>query len=939
MKLKAYSTLILAVMCLMVTSCINDPIYVDNQTISNFKGIQFVVGGTMKKDEIPSRSVEASRPSGCASLSDGSGDVKLYMFDHRSENSSPLRCFAEGADSQESGSRGIPVEGPDAAAALKAIHRSFSASAYHCSSTGSNPVSPYYMDNVEVVEFSGTIWRPALDYPWPKGDSYIRFSAHAPYRAEGLNVSPAGQSGAPLYTYTVPDDPVKQTDLLIALSAAIPCRPPYKPVEMTFNHALTGIRFLAGNGLANIRITGITINNVYGSGVYDSGTGKWVPTGTTKSFSIAVDKTIPTNSSAPTPLADDSHTLMMIPQDVSNASIVVTYIDQADNQEHQLTGSIPATGSETKAVWKAGIKHDYVITSDKGEITLTAPEIIYFTYQGGTKPLDIVSMFTGLSGTSMPHEFTVEYSTDSVGWSIGGLDWFRIPELTGNRGQGRLDTSPFSYSATVAHKQPEPGGNEMLSTAPFVGTETTPYNLSHSTGSYNDNVMRPGVNTANCYVVHGPGWYCLPLVYGNMIKNGTVNANALPISNITTSPYLSTFTDVNGSKITSATPTISLGSSPQGLLQWQDAENLVTNVELMPGNKYLKFKVNQATIQQGNAVVSVKDANGVRWSWHIWVTHLRQETMGVTNISGTTNRLMTRPIGYCIGNRYEPRVGYVKLTAGSKSKVITIVQQAHEEGFNCTYFQWGRKEPIVGITSRLQGGKWISEDKAWWDNAGNKYTNGPTTATTSTSSRDLPQIVRNYTLNPSVFYINTDPLIKSVPNFYSNLWDRNIQKEESSASLTYTSGPKTIYDPCPVGFKIPPTGVFHVSNTMAIHITESTDFKGLPNTQDSFQGMYKLGFYDPDSHIMYLCTTSSRTKFFEINMRLKWRHGKGGSTLTDIRTFMQTTGSCRSNKSNYDFNYGRYKANDANSPMVGKVALNDYLQFNGVPVYGMVSND
>ena len=37
---------------------------------------------------------------------------------------------------------------------------------------------------------------------------------------------------------------------------------------------------------------------------------------------------------------------------------------------------------------------------------------------------------------------------------------------------------------------------------------------------------RTSRTTANCYLVHAPGTYKIPLVYGNAIKNGAVNTEA-----------------------------------------------------------------------------------------------------------------------------------------------------------------------------------------------------------------------------------------------------------------------------------------------------------------------------------------------------------------------------------------------------------------------------
>ena len=49
-------------------------------------------------------------------------------------------------------------------------------------------------------------------------------------------------------------------------------------------------------------------------------------------------------------------------------------------------------------------------------------------------------------------------------------------------------------------------------------------------------------STANCYVISAPGYYCIPLVYGNAIKNGRDNPSSYKTSN-TGTYILSNFKD------------------------------------------------------------------------------------------------------------------------------------------------------------------------------------------------------------------------------------------------------------------------------------------------------------------------------------------------------------------------------------------------------------
>jgi NADPH2:quinone reductase len=82
-----------------------------------------------------------------------------------------------------------------------------------------------------------------------------------------------------------------------------------------------------------------------------------------------------------------------------------------------------------------------------------------------------------------------------------------------------------------------------LKAATAKGSETTPYNLSNNTGG---NTVE---NTANCYVVNAPGYYSLPLVYGNAIKNSATNASAYT-STVTGTNILNPFINHAGNGIT-----------------------------------------------------------------------------------------------------------------------------------------------------------------------------------------------------------------------------------------------------------------------------------------------------------------------------------------------------------------------------------------------------
>lgn len=127
---------------------------------------------------------------------------------------------------------------------------------------------------------------------------------------------------------------------------------------------------------------------------------------------------------------------------------------------------------------------------------------------------------------------------------------------------------------------------------PPRGTADRPWNLSNRTDA--DAVE----NTANCYVINGPGHYCFPLVYGNAIRNGADTPAAY--SSTSTNPYvLKQFVNYINYPITK--PYIDEGYAyplTSAEILWQDEPGLVTDVRyhVEPGRGTISFAVPRETI-------------------------------------------------------------------------------------------------------------------------------------------------------------------------------------------------------------------------------------------------------------------------------------------------------------------------------------------------------
>ena len=350
-----------------------------------------------------------------------------------------------------------------------------------------------------------------------------------------------------------------------------------------------------------------------------------------------------------------------------------------------------------------------------------------------------------------------------------GKEYTYTLKILGNKITGSLSVSPFSSE-----------GDKPISFKDYfdyladlknrncLGSSGAPHDLSYD---YNGQM-----NTANCYVVTHPGYYKFPLVYGNAIKNGATNAIAYGVKDGTS--ISSTFVNHLGNKITD--PYIYNNSNNNSgkleansaALVWQDAPNLISNnIDLCDGNTYISFEITKENIQQGNAVIAVKDgSDNIMWSWHIWVTNKNvYETQAVTaSYQGTTQTFMFMPFP----------LGWNDSTTAP----------------TCTFYQWGRKDPFPPS----DGSSFTSttDKKVYkYDDSGNSSTLNCWSQVSSKAD------IATSILTPSTFYCLTDNWCSQSSN---ELWNVG----NSATSVNFNSVTKSVYDPSPAGFRLPETAAF-----------------------------------------------------------------------------------------------------------------------------------
>ena len=174
---------------------------------------------------------------------------------------------------------------------------------------------------------------------------------------------------------------------------------------------------------------------------------------------------------------------------------------------------------------------------------------------------------------------------------------------------------------------------------------------------------------------------------------------------------------------------------------------------------------------------------------------------------------MSVNLGYCNGPLmdYAERGCLVKFTAGTEVRGPFEIKQdkgQEQKLGNNTYYQWGRKDPILPLIETV---KEYSEDfedyvevgfvtKKWYDKNGASSTSEPVNMDLGAED----DFIKSAILNPNARHVSSG---SGGDGRYKNLWsaDCNVFREGGSANMDVV---KTIYDPSPIGFKLPAGNTF-----------------------------------------------------------------------------------------------------------------------------------
>ena len=175
---------------------------------------------------------------------------------------------------------------------------------------------------------------------------------------------------------------------------------------------------------------------------------------------------------------------------------------------------------------------------------------------------------------------------------------------------------------------------------------------------------------------------------------------------------------------------------------------LIPAVIYIDNTVYFKTDKN---FRKGNAVIAARDAGGIiLWSWHIWMTDKPQDQLYL-NGAGT---MMDRHLG------------------------ATSATPGDAEALGLLY-QWGRKDPFLGSSSGKE-------------------------AVPAKSTAEWPVPVKSDATSGTIENSIAHPMTFITANSYNYDW---CYTGDESVDITRWKSVKTVYDPCPPGYRVPDGGL------------------------------------------------------------------------------------------------------------------------------------
>ena len=833
----ALSSLLVGGIALSVTSCADDDIN-PNQGNDGDALVRFSINDV--QEQAVNRGLEMTR--GAIANGITAADLAGHKLAAHSNRNIDV-CFIE---TTVEGVNPIKADAHTRANIATAISGDFSSTGIRGVAATSILTTPEWFKAAKTKS-NGELYTPirwSIAQPWarffavyPSKDSYSKLTIN----------DMASTDNAPSVDFTVEPNVRDQKDFMTACTGDVhyATQGEHPTTNLDFRHALTAIRFAVGQNLSwNKTIDKVEIRNAIMTSKYKlssefNGTGAtWDNTGATRGTATLSGVSVSTSRNPNATImgnTGDNYTFYMIPQ-VLTGNSVTAYVHFTDNTE------ITAT---LKGEWKAGTTRTLKLSETNSTwqyvLTPTDPSRAANYDETTSQAYGITSYRQAPNGTQQAVAWKV------VGYSVDGGATYTpnkpawMTALSKENGNGGTAAEQGTATLTKDVTDLLKLRNDGLKNATALGTAAAPYDLS----LHDHNGATTARNTANSYLISAPGHYRIPLVYGNAIKNGATNSSSY-ISSAPPTIYdgadviLHNFKDHLNHDITN--PWIEKSNTANANIDgakivWSDEKDLVTSPSIAhdaSGDAYLDFEVKQADIKSGNTVVAVTKNGTVVWSWHLWFAPKSAlNKIEVTNHQGVKYNFTEETLGWKpkgeVTTYNAPRTVKVKVEqtiANGGVKQVTVINITQNPGGKkggiATLYQFGRKDAFPGTDEALPQG---SINK----NAGDNMS------------------IINGIQNPQNFYTWGSSWYNNPPAGYSNynLWSA----DNTTTGFNDNAVVKTVYDPCPVGFKMPASNAFtgFTSNGQYGSGAANINANGTADSWDKFSTAYGHNFYTNSS--------------------------------------------------------------------------------------------
>ena len=287
--------------------------------------------------------------------------------------------------------------------------------------------------------------------------------------------------------------------------------------------------------------------------------------------------------------------------------------------------------------------------------------------------------------------------------------------------------------------------------------------------------------------------------------------------------YIVTTADTYAFKAVKGNSSESVGNIASVEVLWETfgTHNTPKVGELVKNVSYSNGEITfTATHMKGNAVIAAKDALGeILWSWHIWLTDQPQELEYYNNA----------------GIMMDRNLGATSATPGYVGSLGLL-------------YQWGRKDPFLSsssISSPVEAKSTIT-----W----------PKPVLSDSSTGKIYYTIANPTTFIYVHYLNNK----------NSDWYYTGSSSTDNTRWTPSNRAKSIYDPCPAGWRVPDGGE---NGVWSKALGSSSDFRDDSLLDKIDQGMNLQGMLGS-------------------NQKIIWYPASGCRYYTDGDLYVGDSGSC-----------------------------------------------